>query len=61
MEKKNIIPLIPRVVCSCGWYNNQPSEQKKRFAKCRNCGKPLDKKELFKYELSKRLKKLNQF
>lgn len=44
--KENKIELIN---CSCG-YHNQP-DNVKRYGTCRGCGKVLDKKAKFDYEM----------
>jgi predicted Zn-ribbon and HTH transcriptional regulator len=41
--------IIPLVVCECG-YNNQP-ENIQKYGTCRRCGKVLDKKAKFDYEM----------
>lgn len=49
--------LIKRIKCSCGWYNNQPSQSGKKYMKCVKCGLHVDPKERFKYLLGKELDK----
>ena len=44
--KENKIELVD---CSCG-YHNQP-DNVKRYGTCRGCGKILDKKAKFDYEM----------
>lgn len=41
--------IIPLVTCECG-YNNQPHNIKK-YGVCKGCGKVLDKKAKFDYEM----------
>lgn len=45
--------LIPMWVCGCG-YNNHP-KLVERFGTCRGCGKTLDPKAKYKYEMYCRL------
>lgn len=47
MKKEN--KAIPLITCECG-YNNQPNNVK-RYGTCRGCGKVLDNKSKFEYEM----------
>lgn len=51
MQKKK--KEIPNIVCDCG-YQNKP-EMVKRYGTCRLCGKTLDKKAKYEYEMFVRL------
>lgn len=52
--KKKKEPLMNYVKCECS-YNNNP-ERLKAFGTCLRCGKVLDEKAKYRYEMNKRLK-----
>ena len=56
-KQKDEPPLIPRVKCSCGWYNNKPLFKNEDKAVCRKCGKLVNEKERFKREFANFIKK----
>lgn len=59
-NRKTDISLIPRIVCECGWYNNQPSKAREDFARCKKCGRLLSDKARFKATMYKMLKGENE-
>ena len=42
------------IKCECGYYNHK--DKIKKYGTCRLCGKVLDKKAKYDYEMNKRLK-----
>lgn len=51
--KKDIKPL-DNIKCECGYQNHKENVQV--FGTCRGCGKVLDSKAKYKYEMNKKLK-----
>ena len=53
MTKKKKV-FTEHIICECG-YNNQPWNVR-NYGTCTSCGKVLDQKAKYKYEMNKRLK-----
>lgn len=51
--KKDIKPL-DNIKCECGYQNHKENVQV--FGTCRGCGKVLDARAKYKYEMNKKLK-----
>jgi hypothetical protein len=47
----------PRVLCLCGWLNYKPKKEAEPFARCKQCGKLIDKKYYFIEQVTKEIKK----
>ena len=56
-KQKDHPPIITRIKCSCGWYNNKPLPKNEDKAVCRKCGKLINEKERFKKDLGNFIKK----
>lgn len=52
--KKNKKKWDINIICECGYQNKQENVQ--RYGVCRLCGKVLDEKAKFKYDMNKKLK-----
>lgn len=53
-DKTNMEERLGIIKCECGYYNHKDKIQK--YGTCKFCGKVLDKKAKYDYEMNKRLK-----
>lgn len=53
-DKTNMEERLGIIKCECGYYNHKDKIQK--YGTCKLCGKVLDKKAKYDYEMNKRLK-----
>lgn len=53
-DKTNMEEKLDLIKCDCGYYNHKEMIQK--YGTCKLCGKVLNKKAKYNYEMYKRLK-----